>query len=139
MTEVGYSLAAALAKSAPRRLLDPLVSVVVGAYMATHPRRTRSIDQNLARAWAARGGPGPPPRAPETYRLFARALLDFLASPSVGPDTIPRVRLSDEARRALAGAREAGAATVLVSGHFGPWERALQWVSSEVGGVHALF
>jgi KDO2-lipid IV(A) lauroyltransferase len=138
MTEVGYSLAAALAKRAPRRLLDPLVNLAVGAYVATHPRRTRSIDRNLARVWAARGGFGPPPRASETYRLFARALLDFLASPSAGPNALPRVRLSDDARLALASAREAGAPTVLVSGHFGPWERALQWVSSQVGGVHAL-
>src|SRR5437870_279 len=30
------------------------------------------------------------------------------------------------------------ARAVLVSGHFGPWERALQWLAGELGGVEAL-
>jgi Kdo2-lipid IVA lauroyltransferase/acyltransferase len=138
MTEIGYSLAAELARRLPRSVLAPLIDLAVGAYVVSHPRRTRAVERNLARIWRARGASGARPRATETYRAFARALLEFAASGRVGADDRPLVRLSPEARDALALARNAGAPTVLVSGHFGSWERALQWISAEVGGVDAM-
>jgi Kdo2-lipid IVA lauroyltransferase/acyltransferase len=137
MTEIGYTLAAQLALRLPRRLLTPLVDLAVAAYAATHPRRTRAVERNLARISRARDARGARPRASGTYRAFAHALLEFAAS-GQGSNAPPRVRLSPEAMGALAHAREAGAPTVLVSGHFGSWERALQWISAEVGGVDAM-
>src|SRR6185503_10762834 len=50
----------------------------------------------------------------------------------------PPVRLDPDTARHLAAARASGAPTVVVSGHFGPWEMALQWLAGEVGPIDAL-
>jgi KDO2-lipid IV(A) lauroyltransferase len=87
------------------------------------------VRHNLARAGLDR----PDPRL--TYRAFARAVRDFLAS---SPADIPRVSLDAEGRGRLAFARRAGGPAVLISGHFGPWERALRWIAGELGGIDAI-
>lgn len=130
MTDLGYRLAALLSRRLPRRVSNPLAAWCADLYVATHPCRARAVRGNLLRAGVA----APDPR--ETYRAFARAVRDFLAgAPSPG---LTRVEVDADAHRALASARASGEATLLVSGHFGPWERALQWIAAELGGVDAL-
>ena len=136
MTDLGYSLASLVLRRLPTRATDPLIHVLSHCYVLTHPRRARAVDRNLAWLWSEARREGAPPRARETYRAFARAVRDFLAhEPGRRP---PRVRLSDSARAALQAARRSGRGAVLVSGHFGPWEGALQWLAGELGGVEAL-
>jgi KDO2-lipid IV(A) lauroyltransferase len=94
------------------------------------------VDGNLAWVWREAKREWPPPRARETYRAFARALRDFLEAEAEPRRS--RVRLSEPARRVLQEARREGVGAVLVSGHIGPWERALQWLAGELGGVEAL-
>jgi lauroyl/myristoyl acyltransferase len=130
MTDFGYRLAALLSRRLPRRVSDPLAAWCADVYVATHPGRARAVRGNLLRAGVA----SPDPR--ETYRAFACAVRDFLAGASTAGAT--RVELDPDARRALALARASGEPTLLVSGHFGPWERALQWIATELGGVDAL-
>ena len=136
MTDLGYSVAAFLVRRLPPGAIDPLLNLVSDLYVLTHPRRADAVSRNLAWIWSEAKRPGPPPRARQTYRAFARAVRDFLAhQPGQGG---LRVRLSEPARAALHTARLSGSGTVLVSGHFGPWERALQWLAGELGGVEAL-
>ena len=71
------------------------------------------------------------PTARETHRAFARAVVDFLVS-APGSSATPKVRLDDQARQILREVRASGRSTVLVSGHFGPWEVALQWLAKEL-------
>jgi len=136
MTDLGYRLASMLFRRLPSCASDRLLHAISDGYVFTHPRRARTVDRNLAWIWSGTGRAGAPPRARETYRAFARALRDFLAQdPGRGA---PRVRLSISARAALQEARGSSRGAVLVSGHFGPWERALQWLAGELGGVEAL-
>ncbi len=136
MTDLAYSLASLLLRRLPPRASDPLVHAISDCYVFTHPGRARAVDRNLAWIWSDSGREGAPPRARETYRTFARGLRDFLAhQPGRGG---PCVRLSGPAREALEQARRSSLGAVLVSGHFGPWERALQWLAGELGGVEAL-
>src|SRR3989442_4724421 len=136
MTDLGYRLASMLFRRLPSCASDRLLHAISDGYVFTHPRRARTVDRNLAWIWSGTGRAGAPPRARETYRAFARALRDFLAQdPGRGA---PRGRLSISARAALQEARGSGRGAVLVSGHFGPWERALQWLAGELGGVEAL-
>ncbi len=137
MTDLGYGLAAWLARRLPPRAADPLTHLLSDLYVFTHPRRARAVRRNLAWIWEETGRGGPAPRARETYRAFARAVRDFLAQ-EPGRSADARIRLTDHSREALEAARRSGRGTILVSGHFGPWERALQWVASELGGVQAL-
>src|SRR5436190_9906229 len=136
MTELGYSLASLLVRRLPRRASDAFVHAISDCYVFAHPRRARAVDQNLAWIWKDSGGAGAPPRARETYRAFARSLRDFLAPESGSGGR--GVRLSGAARLALEEARRSPRGAVLVSAHFGPWERALQWLAGELGGVEAL-
>jgi KDO2-lipid IV(A) lauroyltransferase len=136
MTELGYRLASLLVRRLPRRASDAFVHAVSDCYVLTHPRSARAVDRNLAWIWSDSGSAGAPPRARETYRAFARALRDFLAPEPGGGG--PTVRLSGPARAALEEARRSSRGAVLVSAHFGPWERALQWLAGERGGVEAL-
>lgn len=138
MTDTGYSLASLLARRLPRRMTDVLAESFSDIYVLTHPGLARAVDSNLAWIWAQAEREGPPPRARTTYRTFGRAVRDFLAHDRAGADGAPRVVLADGTEDALARARASGRGTVLVSGHFGPWERALQWLASELGGVDAL-
>ncbi len=131
MTDLGYRFAALLARRLPRAVTDPLATWCADLYVATHPGRARAVRRNLARAGVA------DPDARETVRAFARVVRDFLAGAG-GAERAPRVVLDAEARRVLALARASGEPTVLVSGHFGPWERALGWIAAELGEVHAL-
>ena len=133
MTDLGYSFASFLIRRLPPRATDSLADLASQGYVLTHPGRARAVDRSLARIWSDSRHEGAPPRARETYRVFARALRDFLAHESAHP-----VRISDRSRAALEAARRSGRGTVLVSGHFGPWERALQWLAEELGGVEAL-
>jgi KDO2-lipid IV(A) lauroyltransferase len=116
--------------------MDSLADAISDCYVLAHPRRARAVDRNLAWIWEDASREGAPPRARETYRAFARALRDFLAHEPGGEG--PRVRLSERSRASLEAARRSGRGTLLVSGHFGPWERALQWLAEERGGVDAL-
>jgi KDO2-lipid IV(A) lauroyltransferase len=136
VTDLGYSLASLLIRRLPPRATDSLAHAISDCYVLTHPRRARAVDSNLAWIWNDARREGAPPRARETYRAFARALRDFLAHEPGGED--PRVRLSEESRALLYRARRSGRGALLVSGHFGPWERALQWLAEEMGGVEAL-
>jgi len=136
VTDLGYSLASFLVRTLPPRATDSLADLASEAYVLTHPARARAVGRMLAWIWRDARREGPPPRARETYRAFARALRDFLAhEPGMSG---PRVRLTETARASLETARGSGRGAVLVSGHFGPWERALQWLAEERGGVEAL-
>ena len=136
MTDLGYSLASFLVRRLPQRAVDPLAHLISDLYVLAHPRRARAVSRNLAWIWSEAERHGPPPDARQTYRAFARAVGDFLAHE---PREDGRgVRLSEPARAALRTARRSGTGTVLVSGHFGPWERALRWLAAELGGVEAL-
>jgi lauroyl/myristoyl acyltransferase len=136
VTDLGYSLASLLIRRLPARATDSLAHAISECYVLAHPQRARAVDRNLAWIWEDSRREGAPPRARETYRAFAQALRDFLAHEPGGPD--PRVRLSEASRASLEAARGARGGVVLVSGHFGPWERALQWLAGELGGVEAL-
>jgi lauroyl/myristoyl acyltransferase len=89
------------------------------------------MTRRLRRLWTGDRATAAPPTARETHRAFARAVVDFLIS-APGCDATPRVRLDDEARAILREVRASGRSTVLVSGHFGPWEVALQWLAKEL-------
>jgi lauroyl/myristoyl acyltransferase len=136
VTDLGYSIASLLIRRLPPRATDSLAYAISDCYVLTHPRRARAVDSNLAWIWKDARREGAPPRARETYRAFTRALCDFLAHEPGGEGL--RVRLSDESRASLEAARRSGRGTLLLSGHFGPWERALQWLAEEMGGVEAL-
>jgi lauroyl/myristoyl acyltransferase len=116
---------------------DRLAGLLADLYVWSHPFRARAVDRGLRRVWTESGRHGPPPRARDTHRAFAMAVRDFLAGDVRGGNA-PRVRLDGEARSILRAALEAKRSTVVVSGHFGPWEVALQWLAREIGPVHAL-
>ena len=137
MTDIGYILAASAARHLPSWASDTLAVAVADLCILSHPTRTRAIDRRLRRIWSESGGLGPVPTARETHRAFARALRDFLAADARARNA-PHVRLDEEARGILGEARASGRSTLLVSGHFGPWEVALQWLAREVGSVDAL-
>ena len=137
MSDLGYVLASFAARKLPPAWADRLAVVLGDLYTWTHPTRARAVARRLRRL-ATSSSQGVPATARETYRAFARAVLDFLRS-APDPNTSPRVRLDDEARRILRDVRASGRSTVIVSGHFGPWEVALQWLARELGSpVDAL-
>jgi lauroyl/myristoyl acyltransferase len=135
VTDIGYILAASAARHLPWWMSDALAVAVADLWIWRRPARTRAINRRLRRLWTEAGGVGPIPTARETHRAFALALRDFLAA---RVRDLPRVRLDEEARGILKEARSSGRSTVLVSGHFGPWEVALQWLAREIGPVDAL-
>lgn len=138
VSDLGYVLASFVARKLPRSWADRIAVVLGDLYTWTHPGRSRAVTLRLRRLCAAGDRSGNPPTARETHRAFARAVLDFLIS-APEPDVSPRVRLDDQARQILREVRASGRSTVLVSGHFGPWEIALQWLAKELGSpVHAL-
>jgi KDO2-lipid IV(A) lauroyltransferase len=137
VTDFGYLLASTTALSLPRRWSEALAAGCADLYTWSHPGRARAVGRRLRRIWAETGRAGAPPSPRETYRAFAGAVLDFLAA-RPGSRGFPRVRLDDEARGILERALASGRSTIIVSGHFGPWEVALQWLAREVGSVHAL-
>ncbi len=137
MTDIGYILAASAARRLPWWMSDALAVAVADLCIWSRPARTRAVNRRLRRVWAEAGGVGPIPTARETHRAFARALRDFLAADARSLE-FPQVRLDDEGREILREARASGRSTVLVSGHFGPWEVALQWLAREIGPVDAL-
>ncbi len=137
VTDLGYTLAASAARHLPPWMSDGLAVCIADLYVWTHPNTARAVNRRLRRVWAESGRSGTPPLAPATYRAFALAVRDFLAA-DVRGEGVPRVRLDGEARTILQGALEAKRSTVVVSGHFGPWEVALQWLAREIGGVDAL-
>jgi len=138
VTEFGYHAAAMAARRLPIWVRDPITAWIADLYVATHPARVRDVNRRLARLWREARAPGPPPGARQTYRAFAEAVRDFLASSGAGAGRAPRVRLEADAARHLETARASGASTVVVSGHFGPWELALQWLAGVVGPVDAI-
>jgi lauroyl/myristoyl acyltransferase len=130
MTDLGYRIAALLSRRLPRPIGGAVADLCADIYVATHPARAAAVRRNLLRAGALRTDPR------LTYRAFARAVRDFLeAGRTVSAG---KVVLNTEARVLLAAARAGGEATLVVSGHFGPWERALGWLAAQVGGVEAL-
>jgi lauroyl/myristoyl acyltransferase len=137
VTDWGYIAAGLVARLLPRFASGAIADTAADLYTWTHPARTRAIGRRLSRIWVESGRSGPVPSARDTNRAFARAVRDFLANrPQDG--AARRVRLDEEARSILRAARESGRSTVLVSGHFGPWEVALQWLAREVGPLDAL-
>ena len=136
MTDLGYTFASFLVRRLSPRAMDRLLHAIADSYVLAHPSRARAVDRNLAWIWKDAKREGPPPRARETYRVFARALRDFLAAGAERHSS--RVRVSETARLVLQSARRSRRGAVLVSGHIGPWERALQWLAGELGGVEAL-
>jgi len=154
VTDWGYRAAAFLARRLPLRMSATIADAIADFYVAAHPGVARVVDRRLRRlrrsatapassaaaseaGTSAAGGISPPlPDARDTYRAFARAVLDFLRAPD--RNRAPRVELDDEARRILDLARSEGTATLIVSGHFGPWEQALHWLASELGPLDAL-
>ena len=131
LSDLGYVLASFVARSLPRSWVDRLAEALSDLYTVTHPNRSRAMTRRLRRFWTEDRTTSPP-TARETHRAFARAVVDFLAS-APGSDATPRVRLDDEARAILREVQASGRSTVLVSGHFGPWEVALQWLAKELG------
>jgi lauroyl/myristoyl acyltransferase len=130
MTDLGYRIAAVLSRRLPRRAGAAVMDLCADLYVATHPVRAAAVRRNLLRAGAAPADPR------LTYRAFARAVREFLA---VREGAEPgSVIVDEETRVRLAAARAAGGPTLIVSGHFGPWERALGWLAAQVGGVDAL-
>ncbi|HKQ19997.1 MAG TPA: lysophospholipid acyltransferase family protein [Candidatus Eisenbacteria bacterium] len=138
MTELGYHAAAMAARRLPPWLSDPITACIADLYVATHPSRARDVSRRLKHVWEETRSPGCPPSARETYRAFAGAVRDFLASSGATGAPRPRVRLEGDGARHLEAARASGVSTIVVSGHFGPWEVALQWLAREVGPVDAL-
>jgi len=137
MTDLGYHIASIAARRLPGWVTDRMATWLADAYVSTHPSRAREAAHRLARAWRAGGLVGPPPPARETFRAFAWALRDFLAARGGGA-RVPSVRLDAEAAGNLAAARASSVPTVVVSGHFGPWEMALWWLAREVGPMEAI-
>jgi lauroyl/myristoyl acyltransferase len=138
VTDLGYHAAAMAARRLPLWLSDPIATCLADLYVATHPGRARDVGVRLARLWSEADAPGRPPGARDTYRAFAGALRDFLASTGAAMKGATRVCLDSETAFHLNAARASGAPTVVVSGHFGPWELALQWLAGEVGPIDAL-
>lgn len=130
MTDLGYRIAALLARRLPPQVGRVLAELCADVYVATHPGRARAVRRNLLRAGATPANPR------LTYRAFARAVRDFLDP--AHEENAGRVVLDDAARTLLEVARATGGPTLIVSGHFGPWERALGWLAPQVGGVQAL-
>jgi lauroyl/myristoyl acyltransferase len=138
VSDLGYVLASFAARKLPRTWADGLAVLLGDVYTWTHPTRARAVSRRLHRLSSGTRTSGAPPTAGETYRAFARAVLDFLIS-APDPSAAPNVRLDDEARAILREVRASGRCTVIVSGHFGPWEVALQWLARELGSpVDAL-
>lgn len=137
MTDLGYHIASIAARRLPVWVTDRMAAWIADVYVSTHPSRAREAAHRVGRAWRAAGLGGSPPPARETFRAFAWALRDFLAARGGGA-RVPAVRLDAEAARHLAEARAAAVPTVVVSGHFGPWEMALWWLAREVGPMDAI-
>jgi len=130
VTDWGYRAAATLARRLPLAMSGPIADGLADLYVATHPGVARAVERRLGRCSAV------PPNARTTYRAFAHALLDFLRD--ADRSAASRVELDADARRILDRARAEGNATLLLSGHFGPWEAALRWLAREVGPLDAL-
>jgi len=152
VTDWGYRAAAFFARRLPPRTSGAIADAIADGYVTMHPTIAHAVERRLRRlvragthAGVANGAPAgvangalsaKTPDARATYRAFARAVLDFLRAPA--NSRAARVELDDEAKRILDRARTDGAATLIVSGHFGPWELALRWLASEVGPLDAL-
>ncbi|HSQ58815.1 MAG TPA: lysophospholipid acyltransferase family protein [Acidobacteriota bacterium] len=144
MTDWGYRAAGWLARRLPLALTDALAASVADLYVLTHPRTARAVTRRLAslpRAAAPAANAAEPERpgagARETYRAFARAVRDFLRAERRAADA-PRISIDERTRSILDRARAEGMPTLVVSGHFGPWELALGWLAREVGPLGAL-
>lgn len=135
MTDWGYRAAALLARRLPPGVSAWIAEALADLYVASHPGVARAVNRRLERC-AAPDAARPDARA--TYRAFARAVLDFLRDAGPTSASAARVELDEEARRILDRARAEGNATLLLSGHFGPWEAALRWLAREVGPLDAL-
>jgi len=131
VTDWGYRAASILARRLPVRMSGPIAERLTDLYVASHPAVARAVDRRLRRF-----APEAPPDARATYRAFAHTVLDFLRDDDSNAGA--PVSLDDEARRIFADARAGGHATLLLSGHFGPWEAALRWLAREVGPLDAL-
>ena len=131
MSDLGYVIASFVARTLPRSGADWLADTLGDVYTWTHPNRSRAMTRRLRRLWTGDRSITTAPTARETHRAFARAVVDFLIA-APGSDATPKVRLDDEARQILRDVRASGRSTVLVSGHFGPWEVALQWLAKEL-------
>lgn len=137
MTDLGYQIASIAAQRLPVWMTDWMAARIADVYVSTHPERAKHATLRVARIWREGGLVGAPPPARETFRAFAWALRDFLAAHR-GGTRVPAVRLDAEAESHLARARASAGPTIVVSGHFGPWEMALWWLAREVGPMDAI-
>jgi lauroyl/myristoyl acyltransferase len=144
VTDWGYRAAGWLARRLPLALSDAVAASLADLYVLTHPRTARAVARRLASLrWTATGAGGDARHghaaasARETYRAFARSVRDFLRAEHY-PAGAQRIALDERTRSILDRARAEGMPTLVVSGHFGPWELALGWLAREVGPLGAL-
>ncbi len=143
MTDWGYRAAAFLARRLPRRMGARIAEGFADLYVATHPSTAKSVARALGRLQETPNGGAPVAYVRSTYRDFARSLLDFLRE--ARDAAAARVVLDGDTRRILDRMRDTRGEgprpprpTLVLSGHFGPWESALRWLASEVGPIDAL-
>jgi lauroyl/myristoyl acyltransferase len=122
VTDWGYRAAALLARRLPPGMGGHMAEALADLYVAAHPRAARA---RLA------------------YRDFARTVYGFLRERrSERPACVSMDAETRNILHRLRAARATGAPesarTLVVSGHFGPWESALRWLASEVGPLDAL-
>jgi lauroyl/myristoyl acyltransferase len=138
VTDWGYRAAAALARRLPLCWSDAIAEGLADLYVATHPRVARAVDRRLAAVRRTRPrGSRVPSGARATYRAFARAVRDFLRGSGIEGGAA-EVSIDRETRAILERARADEMPTLVLSGHFGPWEVALGWLAREVGPLEAL-
>jgi len=138
VTDWGYRAAAILARRLPLPWSNALADAMADLYIWTHPRTARAVDRRLAALPGTRpAASAPPSDARSTYRAFARAVRDFIRGPQANGAT-PRITVDETTRAMLERTRADGRPTLVLSGHFGPWEVALGWLASEIGPLEAL-
>jgi len=138
VTDWGYRAAAVLARRLPLPWSDFLANATADLYVLTHPRPARAVNRRLRALRESRPRDAAAPfDARSTYRAFARAVRDFLRGPTRDGET-PTVTVDPGTRAILDRARADGVPTLVLSGHFGPWEVALGWLAREVGPLEAL-
>lgn len=125
-----------LVRVAPRAAAGPLAWAVGALLFLAHERSTALA--NLERVFPGWGRIRRWRVALASYRLTARALIEFLHTPRYGDDEIAD-RVSLENAEALHAAHAEGNGVVLLSGHYGNWEWLGRRVAIEGYPFAALF
>lgn len=125
-----------LVRRAPRGAATPLSWTIGALLLLAHERDTALA--NLERVFPDWGRVERWRTAFASYRLTARALIEFLHTPKYDDDEIAdRVRFENV--EALHAARAEGSGVVLLSGHYGNWEWLGRRVAIEGYPFAALF